>query len=284
MKRYHERIRDAKIALAETDRVLIGAGAGFSAAAGLRYDGPRFTNVFRDFIDRYHFTDMYTSGFYHFPTPEAKWAYWARHIYLNRYAEPPAKLYHDLLSLVAEKEYFVITTNTESQFEKSGFQIERIFEVQGNYGQFQCEIGCHDTLYDNETIVKKMIERTSNLAIPHDLIPICPKCGRCMDVHLRKDRYFVQDSHWYRMHNAYRTFIEQSQNKPIVLMELGVGFNTPTIIRYPFERYTDANPNATLLRLNKNHPFSSVKRSEQFIAFDEDISDVFADLAVNNDA
>lgn len=280
MDHYNDRIKRAKDVFEEATYVLIGAGAGFSAAAGLRYDGPRFTEPFKDFIEKYHFTDMYTSGFYPFPTREAKWAYWALHIYINRYAEPPAPLYKKLLSMVSAKDYFVITTNTESQFEKSGFDPAHIFEVQGNYGQFQCERGCHDTLYDNEAIVKEMIAQTNNLSIPSALIPRCPKCGGYMDVHLRKDRFFVQNEHWYRQHNAYRTFVERIGDEPVVLIELGVGFNTPTIIRYPFGRYTDAHPNATLLRLNKEHAFSSVKNPQQFIPFDEPIATVFNDMAV----
>ncbi|MCG7376425.1 Sir2 silent information regulator family NAD-dependent deacetylase [Paenibacillus sp. ACRSA] len=272
---YQQRIDLAKAAMQEADYILLGGGAGLSAAAGITFNGKRFTDHFGDFIDKYGFTDLYSSGFYPFETQEDKWAYWARHIQLNRYDTGTTQLYLDLYELVKNKKHFVISTNVESQFEKAGFASSSIFEIQGNYGYLQCEKGCHDTLYDNEELVKKMVEQTVDCKIPTNLVPKCPVCGGSMDVNLRINEYFVQDEQWHMSERMYRSFIQDSENQNVVYMELGVGFNTPGIIRYPFERMTYHNELATLIRFNQAEPAGLAENQHKTIAFTEDMNQVF---------
>ncbi|WP_338543763.1 Sir2 silent information regulator family NAD-dependent deacetylase [Paenibacillus tundrae] len=272
---YQQRIDQAKVIIQEADYILLGGGAGLSAAAGITFSGKRFTDHFGDFIDKYGFTDLYSSGFYPFETQEDKWAYWARHIQLNRYDTGTTRLYLDLYELVKNKKHFVISTNVESQFEKAGFASSSIFEIQGNYGYLQCERGCHDTLYDNEELVKKMVEQTVDCKIPTNLVPKCPVCGGTMDVNLRINEYFVQDEQWHMSERMYRSFLQDSENQNVVYMELGVGFNTPGIIRYPFERMTYHNEHATLIRFNLDEPAGLAENQHKTIAFTEDMNQAF---------
>ncbi|RCW63145.1 Sir2 silent information regulator family NAD-dependent deacetylase [Saliterribacillus persicus] len=274
MDNYQKRIEISKKALVEAEFILIGAGAGLSAAAGITYSGKRFTDNFGPFIVKYGFTDLYSSSFYPFGTEEEKWAYWAKHISLNRYEIGATKLYEDLVELVANKKYFIISTNVESQFEKAGFPSEKVFQIQGDYGYLQCEKGCHDKLYENESLVTTMINKTSRCQIPSNLVPRCPICGGPMDVNLRKNAFFVQDESWHASDNRYKKFLQESIGKKIVYIELGVGFNTPGIIRYPFERMTYHNERATLIRLNKDHPECFEENRGKTISFTEDMQQV----------
>ena len=265
---YESRLLRLRNALDRADYVVIGAGAGLSAAAGIRYSGKRFTDNFTDFIAKYGLTDMYSSAFYPFKTEEERWAYWARHILMNRYDMPATDLYRLLLNVVKEKEYFVITTNVDGQFEKSGFDRERIFTVQGDYAYLQCANGCHDKLYYNENLVREMARQTTDCRIPSGLVPHCPVCGGKMDVHVRKDRYFVQDSQWYASYERYQYHMGKACDGNALLLELGVGYNTPTIIRFPFERLAAQRKNITLVRINRDYPDAQVPKSH-FISFDE---------------
>ncbi|HEX2976681.1 MAG TPA: Sir2 silent information regulator family NAD-dependent deacetylase [Bacteroidales bacterium] len=275
---YKERITRASKAIRNAEKIIIGAGAGLSAAAGIEYNGKRFNDNFLPFIQKYGMKDLYTSSFYPFRTQEEKWAYWARHISLNLYETPVKKLYTDLMQLVLSKDYFVITTNVEGQFLKAGVEKSRFFEVQGNYGFFQCEKSCHDKLYYNEQIVSRMIAETSDCRIPAQLVPKCPVCGSEMEVNLRKDSYFVQDSNWRFSEGNYRKFVSGTENKSTVFLELGVGFNTPGIIRYPFEVMVHNNPDALLIRINRDHPEGSFENSGSTITFNEDMTRVINDL------
>lgn len=271
---YQNRIEKAKMTIEGADYILLGGGAGLSAAAGIEYSGKRFTENFAPFIKKYGLSDMYSSGFYPFRTQEERWAYWAKHISLNRYETGATKLYKDLYQLVKDKNYFVITTNVESQFEKSGFSSDKVFEIQGNYGYFQCAKSCHDKLYDNEILVKEMMEKTVDCKIPSELVPKCPICGGEMDPNLRINENFVQDAKWYELNKSYNEFLMESDGKKIVYLELGIGFNTPGIIRYPFERWTYHNENATLIRLNKDHPEGIEENDDKTIAFTENMQEV----------
>lgn len=275
---YKKRLEQAKRALEGAEYVLLGGGAGLSAAAGITYSGKRFTEHFEPFINKYGFTDLYTSSFYPFRTEEENWAYWAKHISINRFEIGATRLYEDLFQLVKEKEYFVISTNVESQFVKAGFPEDKVFEIQGDYSYLQCEKGCHDTLYYNEAVVKEMIEQTRDCRIPTDLVPKCPVCGGRMDVNLRKNGYFVQDEKWYESERRYKEFLSSTTEERIVYAELGVGFNTPGIIRYPFERMTYNNVNATLIRFNLEHPEGAPENKFRTIAFTEDMQKIVRDL------
>ena len=274
---YESRLLRLRNTLDREDFVVIGAGAGLSAAAGITYSGKRFTDNFTDFIAKYGLTDMYSSAFYPFKTEEERWAYWARHILMNRYDMPATGLYRLLLNVVKEKDYFVITTNVDGQFEKSGFDRERIFTVQGDYAYLQCANGCHDKLYYNENLVREMARQTNDCRIPSGLIPHCPVCGGKMDVHVRKDRYFVQDSQWYASNERYQDLLRKACDGNALLLELGVGYNTPTIIRFPFERLAAQRKNITLVRINRDYP-EAQNRITNLLSFDEHIGSILSDI------
>lgn len=283
---YTIRINKAKELFKNTGHIVVGAGAGLSTAAGLEFTGSRFTENFASFICKYHMEDLYTSSFYPFQTEEEKWAYWAKHISLNRYETPATPLYKQLLHSLEGKDYFVITTNVDGQFRKAGFDTDQLFEVQGDYALFQCRYGCHSKLYDNEEAVKYMLTQTIDCRIPSYLIPKCPICGCEMDINLRKDEYFVQDNNWYDSSARYNKFLSKVKNKPVVFLEIGVGFNTPVIIKYPFEEMVYKNQQATLIRMNKDFPVAIRRNEESTISFDEDIQKtitLFTDIYPENE-
>ena len=276
MERFVQRLDKAYEAIKNADYILIGAGAGLSTAAGIEYTGERFERYFKDFIKEYNFTDMYSSGFYPFKTSEEKWAYWSLHIFANRYDVGKTDVYQKLLKLVEDKDYFVLTTNVESQFWINGFDDERIFATQGDYGLLQCSVPCHDKLYFNKDQVFEWVENTKDFKIPTELIPKCPVCGAEMELNLRKDNLFVEDAKWHEMNKRYSEFLSHvDENKNLVFLELGVGYNTPGIIRYPFEQMTFDNPNTTLIRLNKDYPQPIPQNKDKTIGFDEEISEIF---------
>ena len=278
MDNYIDRIEKAREAIKKADYIVIGGGAGLSDAAGLKFYGERFTSRFADFIEKYDMEDLYTSSFYPFETMEEKWAYWARHIYVNRFEVGATPLYEKLYELVKNKKYFVITTNVEKQFYKAKFDDEKIFATQGDYGYIQCAKACHDKLYYNEDLVKEMISKTKDCKIPSQLVPKCPVCKGDMEVNVRKDNYFVQDDNWYKEAKNYERFIKEIKDKKVVYLELGVGFNTPTIIRFPFEKLTYNNENATLIRINKDFPEGMEENQAKTISFDEDMAKVISEL------
>ena len=262
-----------KKAIDEADHLLIGAGAGLSTAAGIEYAGERFEKYFQDYIDEYGFTDMYSSGFYPFKTSEERWAYWARHVSVNRYDVGKTGVYQKLLKLVENRDYFVLTTNVEHQFWINGFEDERIFATQGDYGLFQCSRPCHDKLYSNEKVIRELLDESKDFKIPTESIPKCPVCGEEMDLNLRKDNSFVEDEKWHKMNDNYMKFLNRIDGK-IVLMEFGVGYNTPGIIRYPFEQMTYNNDNITLIRFNKDYPQAIPENKDKTISFDENIEEI----------
>ncbi len=275
MDRFVQRLDRAKKAIDEGDFIVIGAGAGLSAAAGIEYSGKRFTDNFQEFIKKYSMKDMYSSGFYPFKTSEEKWAYWAKHILLNRFQVGKTDLYQKLLKLVENKNYFVITTNVEHQFWINGFEDKRIFATQGDYGLLQCGEACHDMLYYNEDLIREMVEKTVDCKIPSELIPMCPVCGAEMETNLRKDNLFVQDDKWYEANNRYADFLSKIGDNKVVFLELGVGYNTPSIIKYPFEQWTYDNENATLIRINRSFPGAIKENESKTIGFDEDMDEIF---------
>jgi len=264
---YEEQIKKAAEMIRASDIVLIGAGAGASAAAGLSYSGKRFSDNFAEFIEKYgstHMTDMYVAGFYPFPTQEAKWGYWSKHSIINRFIPPALPLYQKIYQIVQNKEHFVLTTNVDHQFWKAGFANECIFATQGDYGMIQCEKGCHQKIYDAEKLFQQMDQARHDCIVPSYMVPKCPVCGGNMAMHLRCDQYFVEDEHWHEAAKRYGDFLERICSKKTVLLELGVGFNTPTIIRFPFEKMMREYENLSLIRLNLNEavvPESFAKRA-----------------------
>lgn len=278
MEEYNLRITKAKQMIAETDYIIIGAGSGLSSAAGLEYSGKSFETNFKEFIKKYNFSDLYSASFYDFKTQEEKWAFFAKMIEVNRYNKTPLKLYEELYKIVKDKNYFVLSTNVDGQFYNSEFDENKVFEVQGDYQYLQCENACHNKLYDNKELVHKWLENTRDCKIPSELVMKCPVCGGNMDMNLRKDANFVQDENWYKQATRYKKFLKEAENKNVVLLEIGVGFNTPGIIRYPFEQMVKANSKTMLIRINKDYPMPMLDIKNKVISFDEDTSETIEDL------
>ena len=268
---YSEQLNKFKTEFEAADAVLIGAGAGLSASAGLTYSGKRFFKYFADFHAKYGIDDIYSGGFYPFGTLEEYWAWWSRHILYNRYEQPPLTVYENLLSLVKDKEYFVLTTNVDHCFQKTGFDKKRLFYTQGDYGLFQCSAACHNKTYDNEKPVREMVARQKDMKIPSELIPYCPVCGKPMTVNLRADGKFVQDSGWDAAYKRYGNFTGKYKNKRIMLLELGVGGNTPVIIKYPFWRIAMNNRKATYVCINYGEAFAPKEIENQSVCLNQDI-------------
>lgn len=266
------------------EAIVIGAGAGMSTSAGFTYDGERFRKYFGDFHEKYGICDIYSGGFYPFDTLEEYWAWWSRHIFYNRYAEKPGKPYYDLLEIIKDKEHFLLTTNVDHQFQMAGFDKERLFYTQGDYGLWQCSIPCHENTYDNEQWVRRMINEQKDMRIPSRLIPYCPKCGKPMTMNLRSDNTFVQDDGWYQAAERYEQFCEKHMNQKIVYLELGVGYNTPGIIKYPFWQMTMQNPNATYVCINKGEAVCPNEIKDKSICIDADINEVLEALLESDKA
>lgn len=277
---YWDSIQKLKREFDSSDAILIGAGAGMSASAGLTYSGARFMKYFSDFHKKYGINDIYSGGFYPFETLEEYWAWWSRHIYYNRYDIPAGKPYTDLLELVKYKDYFVLTTNVDHQFQLAGFDKKRLFYTQGDYGLWQCSKACHQKTYDNEETVRMMIGKQSNMRIPTELIPHCPVCGSPMTMNLRSDDTFVQDVGWYKASERYDDFVRRHKNLHILYLELGVGANTPVIIKYPFWQMTMKNPNAVYACVNFEEAFCPNEIADRSICVNSDIKKVIEDLKI----
>ena len=266
-----------KEALARADCVLIGAGAGLSTA-GFTYGGARFYENFGDFAAQYGFADMYAGGFYPFDTPEEYWAYWSRYIMINRYTDPPKPVYDDLFRLVKDKDYFVLTTNVDHCFQKAGFCKERLFYTQGDYGLLQCCVPCHKKTYDNEDLVRRMVAEQKDRKVPSALVPHCPVCGKPLTMNLRCDDTFVQDEGWNAAFGRYERFLAEHKNKRTLYWELGVGGNTPAIVKYPFWRFTAANPRATYACVNLTDATYPPQIADRAIGIRADIGEILAAL------
>lgn len=290
-----ENIRRLKDEIETADAIVIGAGAGLSTAAGFTYSGERFDRYFFDFRDHYGIRDMYSGGFFPFPDEETRWAWWARHIYFNRYIEAPKPVYQDLLSLVRDREYFVITTNVDHQFQRAGFDKERLFYTQGDYGLFQSAGGRIKKTYDNEAWVMKAMaaqgfipdengvfrvpeDRVLAMRIPSELIPVCPDDGGPISMNLRADDTFVEDEGWHAAAERYARYLQEHEGKHVLFLELGVGGNTPMIIKYPFWAMTAENPKAVYACLNYNEAVCTEQIRAQSICLDGDSGELLRRL------
>ena len=275
---YSDNIQRLRNVLNTADAVIIGAGAGLSTSAGFIYTGERFQKYFSDFAERYGFSDMYSGGFYPYSTPEEHWAYWSRYIYVNRYMDAPKPVYEELFELVKDKDYFVITTNVDHCFQKAGFDKKRLFYTQGDYGLFQCSEPCCQETFDNEAIILQMIEKQRDMRIPEKQLPICPHCGKPMTMNLRSDNKFVEDEGWHKASERYSEFLRRHRNMKVLFLELGVGYNTPVIIKYPFWQMTAQNPEAVYACVNYGEAFCLQEIQKQSICIDSDIGSVIKDL------
>lgn len=275
---YSEQIERLKQALDCADAVVIGAGAGLSASAGLTYSDERFEQYFKDFADKYGIRDMYSGGFYPFESLEEYWAWWSRHIMVNRYEPAPKPVYDNLLKLVEGKDYFVLTTNVDHQFQLAGFDKKRLFYTQGDYGLWQCSEPCHQRTYDNEETVRRMFAEQRDMKVPSELVPRCPVCGRPMTMNLRADDTFVQDEGWYQAQSRYQDFLRRHDGLRVVFLELGVGGNTPVIIKYPFWKMTVQNPQAVYACVNMGQAYAPKEISEQAVVIGNDIGSVLKEI------
>ena len=269
-----------KAALQDCDAVVIGAGSGLSTAAGFIYTGERFETYFSDFARKYGFRDMYSGGFYPFDTLEEYWAYWSRYIYINRYQDAPKPVYEDLFKLVQDKDYFVITTNVDHCFQKAGFDKKRLFYTQGDYGLFQCSEPCCQETFDNEAVIREMVRRQENMKIPTGLLPTCPHCGRPLTMNLRCDDTFVEDEGWHRAAERYENFLRTRAGQKILFLELGVGYNTPVIIKFGFHRMTAENPKATYVCVNYGQAYAPNEILDRSIVINGDAGEVISKLMV----
>ena len=270
---YQEKIIKLRAILEWADSIVIGAGAGLSASAGFLYDGERFEKYFSDFRGKYGFHDMYSGGFYPYDTLEEHWAYWSRYIWVNRYMDAPKPVYEDLLALVKDRDYFVLTTNVDHCFQKAGFNKERLFYTQGDYGLFQCSKPCCQETWDNEEAIRRMVQEQKDMRIPSRLIPYCPRCGKPMSMNLRADDTFVQDRGWYEASGRYTRFLETRQGTKTVYLELGVGYNTPGIIKYPFWQMTYRNPKAAYACINCGDAAAPKEIADRSVCIDGDIGE-----------
>ena len=270
-----ERLREA---LDGADAVVIGAGAGLSTSAGFTYSGERFEKYFSAFEEKYHFHDLYSGGFYPYATPEEFWGYWSRYIFINRYLDPPKPVYSDLLDLVRGKDYFVLTTNVDHCFQKAGFDKKRLFYTQGDYGLFQCSVPCRQETSDNEEIVRMMVDEQKDGKIPSYLVPVCPHCGKPLTLNLRSDDRFAEDEGWHLAAARYADFLRTREGQKILFLELGVGYNTPVIIKYPFWNMTDRNPRATYACVNYGEADAPEQIRDRSICVRGDVGEVLTAL------
>lgn len=275
---YSAQIDRLKRELETADAIVVGAGAGLSSSAGFVYDGERFHQYFADFEEKYGFRDMYSGGFYPFESAEEHWAYWSRFIYINRYLDAPKPVYDDLLKLVQGRDYFVLTTNVDHCFQKAGFDKRRLFYTQGDYGLWQCSRPCCQKTYDNESIIKKMFAEQKNMKVPGELVPYCPVCGAPMSMNLRADDTFVEDEGWHAAARRYEDFLRRHNGLHILFLELGVGGNTPAIIKYPFWKMTCQNPKASYACINLTEAYCPRDIQKQAICIEEDIGKVLHEL------
>ena len=298
----NEEIAKLREILDSAECVVVGAGAGLSASAGFSYSGGRFKKYFSDFEAKYHFHDMYSGGFADFSSLEENWAYWSRFIYINRYMDAPLPVYEKLFELVRGKDYFIITTNVDHCFQKAGFDKKRLFYTQGDYGLFQCCVPCHKKTYNNEEIVRKMLisqgfgfkdseikkdgeiifpENPLKMKIPSELVPHCPVCGKPMSMNLRCDGTFVEDDGWHEAAKRYQDFLEKHKNARTLFLELGVGGNTPGIIKYPFWNLTYKNKNAFYASLNMEKEEIPIEIKARSILIKGDIFKTIGKLCFN---
>ena len=270
-----DRLREA---LDKADTVVIGAGAGLSTSAGFVYTGERFDRYFHDFAEKYHFNDMYSGGFYPYDTLEEHWAYWSRYIYINRYLDAPKPVYEKLLSLLKGKDYFVLTTNVDHCFQKAGFDKKRLFYTQGDYGLWQCSVPCHKKTYNNEKIVRQMMEQQKDMKIPSELIPRCPVCGAPMTMNLRADNTFVEDEGWHTASERYADFLRRHKKMNTLFLELGTGMNTPAIVKFSFWCMVHEWPDAVYACINLNEAYAPKEIQNNSICVSADIGEVLNKL------
>ena len=271
---YSQQMEQLRETFQQADAVLIGAGSGLSSSAGFTYGGERFQTYFKDFAEKYGIRDMYSGGFYPYSSLEEYWAWWSRHIYYNRYVDTPKPVYQKLLEIVKDKDYFVVTTNVDHCFQKAGFDKKRLFYTQGDYGLFQCSEPCCSETFGNESLIRKMAEQQNDMRIPTELLPVCPHCGKPLTMNLRADSRFVEDEGWHKAAERYELFLRRHNNMQVLFLELGVGYNTPGIIKYPFWQMTAENPKAVYACINYGEAYVPEEIAKRSICISADIGEI----------
>lgn len=281
---YEEQIMQAADMIQKADYVLMGAGAGLSTAAGAVYGGTWFEKNFKEFKEKYgngpYMQDMYSAGFHPYPDEESFWGYWSKQAILGGIDLDVTPLYKDILKLLKDKRTFCLSTNADGQFRKAGYKEEQIFCTQGDYFHIQCQKACHQRTYNAVKLFKQMDQARKNCQIPTYMVPKCPICGGPMTMNLRCDQYFVQDEAWYQAEKRFGDFLNEAlkSQKKLLLLELGVGFNTPTIIRFPFEKLVKENKQVNLIRLNLNEAVIPESIEQQAVGINKDIKQTIKDL------
>lgn len=281
---YEEQIMQAADMIQKADYVLMGAGAGLSTAAGAVYGGTWFEKNFKEFKEKYgngpYMQDMYSAGFHPYPDEESFWGYWSKQAILGGIDLDVTPLYKDILKLLKDKRIFCLSTNADGQFQKAGYKEEQIFCTQGDYFHIQCQKACHQRTYNAVKLFKQMDQARKNCQIPTYMVPKCPICGGPMTMNLRCDQYFIQDEAWYQAEKRFGDFLNEAlkSQKNLLLLELGVGFNTPTIIRFPFEKLVKENKQVNLIRLNLNEAVIPESIEQQAVGINKDIKQTIKDL------
>lgn len=281
---YEEQIMQAADMIQKANYVLMGAGAGLSTAAGAVYGGTWFEENFKEFKEKYgngpYMQDMYSAGFHPYPDEESFWGYWSKQAILGGIDLDVTPLYKDILKLLKDKRTFCLSTNADGQFQKAGYKEEQIFCTQGDYFHIQCQKACHQRTYNAVKLFKQMDQARKNCQIPTYMVPKCPICGGPMTMNLRCDQYFVQDEAWYQAEKRFGDFLNEAlkSQKNLLLLELGVGFNTPTIIRFPFEKLVKENKQVNLIRLNLNEAVIPESIEQQAVGINKDIKQTIKDL------
>lgn len=271
-------LEQLKSAIDSAEGIIIGAGAGLSTSAGYTYQGARFETYFQDFASKYGFQDMYSGGFYPYESLEEFWAYWSRYIWINRYCAPPKPVYETLLALVQSKDYFVLTTNVDHCFQRAGFDKERLFYMQGDYGLFQCSEPCCPKTYDNEAVVRRMVAQQRDMRVPSELVPYCPVCGKPMHMNLRCDDTFAEDEGWHRAAERYAEFLRWHRSLKTLFLDLGTGMNTPAIVKFPFWRMTNEWADATYVCINLSEAYAPKEIETKSICIQADIGSVLEQI------
>lgn len=278
---YIEKIQHLSELIYNTDAIVIGGGSGLSSAAG--YNHYHWSSVFLKqmgvFQEHYGFTSPF-AGFYHcFSSLEEQWAYYAAYTRAIQTADI-GKPYLDLKNIIGNKPHFIITTNIDGQFERV-FSTKHICDFQGNFRYFQCSQPCHDTIYNNETSIEKIFFNINKFRVPSELVPRCPKCGRQMVPWVRDDA-FLEGESWKLSLKNYYDFLEkwllQNNSSKVLLLELGVGDMTPSIIKLPFWEITEKNANVTYVCINKNKSSMPMHIKDKSLHITGDLSLVLEEL------
>ena len=238
----------------ESDAIVVGIGAGMSAADGFLYIGERFEHAFPDFIEKYQLLDMLQASLYDFEDWEEYWAFQSRFVALNYLDQPLGASYVYLRELLAQKPHHIITTNADNAFAIAGYDSNNVFHIQGEYALWQCSNHCHQQTYRDDAKIRQMIAEQTNMRIPSELIPRCPKCNAPFEINKRnEEKGMVEDADFHAQAKRYHAFLDAHSKGKVLYLEIGVGHTTPQFIKHPFQQRVAENPDALFVTLNHKH-------------------------------